>query len=61
MPRRRDVFDGIRWIDAYMDKQKAGMHKIRIYMIDPEIVLETIIVNPDNAHPSYNGKPVCIH
>lgn len=61
MPRRKDVFDGIRWIDAYMDKQKAGMHKIRIYMIDPEIVLETIIVNPDNAHPSYNGKPVRIH
>lgn len=60
-PRRSDVFDGIRWVDTCMGKQKAGMHKIKIYMIDPEIVLESIIVNPDNEHPSYNGKPVMIH
>jgi hypothetical protein len=26
-------------------------------MIDPELVLEKIVVNPDNAHYSYMGKP----
>ena len=30
-------------------------HKLRIYMIDPEIVLEQIVVNPDNNHYSYFG------
>ena len=27
-------------------------------MVDPEIVLERIIVNPDNNYPSYFGAPV---
>ncbi len=26
-------------------------------MIDPEVVLEKIVVNPDNNHPSYFGAP----
>lgn len=26
-------------------------------MIDPEIVLEKIVVNPDNKYPSYFGAP----
>lgn len=26
-------------------------------MIDPELVLEKIVVNPDNSHYSYMGKP----
>ncbi len=34
------------------------MHTIKIYMIDPELVLEKkIVVNPDNSHYSYMGKP----
>lgn len=61
MPRRNDVFDGMRWIDASLGCHKAGMHTLKIYMIDPEIVLERIIVNPDNEHPSYNGKPEVVH
>lgn len=57
MPRRNDVFDGIRWIDVELGNICSGMHTIKVYMIDPEIVLEKIIVNPDNEHPSYNGIP----
>ena len=30
-------------------------------MVDPEIVLEKIVVNPDNGHPSYFGTPVKRH
>jgi len=26
-------------------------------MVDPEIVLEKIVVNPDNSRPSYLGAP----
>jgi hypothetical protein len=25
-------------------------------MIDPEIVVEKLVINPDNEHPSYHGK-----
>lgn len=27
-------------------------------MVAPEIVIEKIVVNPDNNHPSYFGAPV---
>ena len=55
--RRSDTFDGIRWIDVKLEPCQPGMHTLKIYMVDPEIVLEKIIVNPDNDHPSYMGKP----
>ena len=32
------------------------MHKLHVYMVDPEVVLERIIVNPDNKHPSYGSE-----
>ena len=55
--RRSDTLDGMRWVDETMGSCKAGMHTIKIYMIDPELVLEKIVVNPDNSHYSYMGKP----
>lgn len=55
--RRSDTLDGMRWVDEMLGNCKAGMHTIKIYMIDPELVLEKIVVNPDNSHYSYMGKP----
>jgi len=56
-PRRTEVFDNQRWLDAVFDVKTAGMHTLKISMIDPEIVLERIIINPDNRYPSYFGAP----
>ncbi|MEP6674425.1 MAG: glycosyl hydrolase 115 family protein [Ferruginibacter sp.] len=56
-PRRNEVFDNIRWLDVQLDVPKAGFHTINVFMIDPEIVLQKIVVNPDNNHPSYFGTP----
>lgn len=55
--RRSDVFDNLRWLDVELDVKEAGMHTLKVYMVDPEIVLERIVVNPDNKHPSYFGIP----
>jgi hypothetical protein len=55
--RRNEVFDNIRWLDVQLDVAKAGFHTIKIFMIDPEVVLERIVVDPDNSHPSYFGAP----
>jgi len=30
-------------------------------MIDPEVVVEKIVVNPDNSYPSYFGAPSIQH
>lgn len=58
---RNEVFDNIRWLDVELDVKEPGMHTLKVSMVDPEIVLERIIVNPDNAHPSYFGAPVVRH
>lgn len=58
---RNDVFDNIRWLDVKLKIAETGIHKLKVYMVDPEVVLETIVVNPDNAHPSYMGAPVVLN
>jgi len=56
-PRRNEVFDNIRWLDLEVDVREKGLHTLKVFMIDPEIVLETIIVNPNTNYPSYFGAP----
>lgn len=56
LPRRNEVFDNLRWLAATsMKALKAGKHTVRIVMIDPEIVLEQVVINPDNSKYSYLG------
>lgn len=54
---RNGLYDAVRWLDTKVKVPSAGVHKLRVYMVDPEVVLERIIVNPDNEHPSYMGSP----
>lgn len=55
--RTAKVFDDIRWLNTkFAVNPLVRRHIIRVYLIDPEIVLEKIIVNPDNNAPSYFGK-----
>ena len=55
LPRRDEVFDNIRWLPVTFSAP-AGRHTLRVIMIDPEIVLEQIVINPDNNHYSYFGN-----
>ena len=57
MMRRTEVFDNIRWITAETPI-KEGKHTLRVIMIDPEVVLEQIVINPDNSPYSYFGGGV---
>lgn len=56
-PMRNEVFDNIRWLEVIIPAVTAGPHTLRLSMIDPEIVIEKIVVNPDNAVYSYFGPP----
>ena len=56
LPRRNEVFDNLRWLDATFTGLHSGRHTLKIIMVDPEIVVEQIVVNPDNQHYSYFGK-----
>lgn len=56
LPRRNEVFDNLRWVTAApIPALAAGKHTLRIVMIDPEIVLEQVVINPDNSKYSYWG------
>ncbi len=54
LPRRDEVFDNLRWLDTTFTAP-SGKHRLKIMMIDPEIVVEQIVVNPDDNHYSYFG------
>ncbi len=54
LPRRDEVFDNLRWLDTTF-KTSPGKHILKLIMIDPEIVVEQIVVNPDNTRYSYFG------
>ncbi|MFD2325438.1 glycosyl hydrolase 115 family protein [Mucilaginibacter galii] len=59
--RRNEIFDNLRWLDVDLDVKQPGMHTLKVFMIDPELVLENIVINPDNDHPSYLGAPPIEH
>ena len=53
---RSEIFDNLRWLSIDFDIPTAGYHTVKVVMIDPEIVVEKLVINPDNEHPSYHGK-----
>ena len=53
--RRSEVFDNMRWLEVNLPNTSEGKHRLKIIMIDPEIVVEQIVVNPDNNRYSYFG------
>ena len=53
---RSEIFDNLRWLSIDFDIPTAGNHTVKVVMIDPEIVVEKLVINPDNEHPSYHGK-----
>jgi len=55
--RRNEIFDNVRWLDVELNVNAPGFHTLKVFMIDPEVVIERIVVNPDNNHPSYFGPP----
>ena len=57
MLRRDEVFDNQRWVEVKFSDATPGRHTLRLIMIDPEIVVEQIVVNPDNSRYSYFGAP----
>lgn len=59
--RRNEIFDNLRWLDVQLDVDATGFHTLKVFMIDPEVVLERIVVNPDNNYPSYFGAPSIQH
>lgn len=54
---RSEVFDNMRWLEITLPVTEAGCHTLKLIMVDPEVVVERIVVNPDNNRYSYFGPP----
>lgn len=54
---RSEIFDNMRWLDTTFKLRARKRHKLKIMMVDPEIVVEKIVINPDDSCYSYFGPP----
>ncbi len=57
---RSEVFDNLRWLYTQLPVATSGIHTLKVWMVDPEIVLEKIVVNPDGRY-SYSGPVPVLH
>jgi hypothetical protein len=53
----KTVMDNARFIDLKHVIKTPGYHTLKIWMIDPGIVIEKIIINTGGVKPSYLGPP----
>lgn len=53
----RTVADGVRIIRTPFSISKAGQHTLKIWMVDPGIVLQKIVIDCGGRRPSYLGPP----
>ena len=57
----KTVKDSARKITTDFDLKNPGEHTLKIWMVDPGIVLQKIIVNCGGEKPSYLGPPESLH
>ncbi len=53
----KTVMDATRFVKGKISVREPGNHTLKIWMIDPGIVLEKIIINTGGLRPSYLGPP----
>lgn len=55
------VKDSVRYVKSSFTLQSAGYHTLKIWMVDPGIVLEKLVVDLGGVKPSYLGPPESFH
>jgi hypothetical protein len=53
----QNVLDATTKVTATVKLDAPGAHVLRIYMLDPGVVLDKIVLNTGGLRPSYLGPP----
>ncbi|RVU40156.1 glycosyl hydrolase [Rheinheimera riviphila] len=51
------VLNGVRTVQIPLHFKQPGAHKLRIYLVDPALVLQKLILDTGGLQPSYLGPP----
>ena len=51
------VKDSVRYVKASFTLAQPGYHTLKVWMVDPGIVLEKLVVDLGGVKPSYLGPP----
>jgi Glycosyl hydrolase family 115/Gylcosyl hydrolase family 115 C-terminal domain/Viral BACON domain len=55
------VSDGVKKVSVPLSIASAGYHTLNIWMVDPGVVLERLVLNQGQLRPSYLGPPESFH
>jgi hypothetical protein len=55
------VSDGVRKVSVPLSIAASGYHTLKIWMVDPGVVLERIVLSHGSSTPSYLGPPESFH
>jgi len=55
------VKDSVRYVKSDFTLSQPGYHTLKIWMVDPGIVLEKLVVDLGGVRPSYLGPPESFH
>ena len=55
------VKDAVRYVKSSFTLSEPGYHTLKIWMVDPGIVLEKLVVDMGGVKPSYLGPPESFH
>jgi hypothetical protein len=53
----KTVSDGVRIVTTPLAVEKPGEHTLKVWMVDPGVVLQKIVVDCGGVKPSYLGPP----
>ncbi len=59
--RGRNVMDNLMKITAKLDMGNEGQHILKVWMVDPGVVLDKIIINMGGIRDSYLGPPESVY
>ena len=55
------VKDSVRKVKTTITLDNVGEHTLKVWMVDPGVVLQKIVVNLGGVKPSYLGPPESFH